>query len=54
MNKLIRLELKRNKLTSYYIALAVICIAIWNKCPLFQLCSNSIVSATPKFIDIYM
>ncbi len=28
MNKLIRLELKRNKLTSYYIALAVICIAM--------------------------
>lgn len=28
MNKLIRLELKRNKLTSYYIALAIICIAM--------------------------
>lgn len=28
MNKLIRLELKRSKLNSYYIALAVICIAM--------------------------
>ncbi len=28
MNKLIRLELKRNKLTSYYIALTIICIAM--------------------------